>query len=170
MLLVVSVFTPRFCNTRSESLQDRLPKRLVCLRVSRTRWLDAAQSSVATKGQRLGRSSLRSNQRIEIAPPNKPALIVFSTNPLGDPIVLINDQQGRKRFDITLRVFEKCVIMIYKVMKMRKRTGTSLTTIPLNSSWVNSLTTQETEKLGSLWMSPLTRTTFPTSNFSTASS
>jgi hypothetical protein len=47
-------------------------------------------------------------------------LIVFSTNPLGDPIILINDQQGRKRFDITLRVFEKCVIIIYKVMKMRK--------------------------------------------------
>jgi hypothetical protein len=40
--------------------------------------------------------------RIEVAPPNKPALIVFSTNPLGDPIVLINDQQGRKRFGITL--------------------------------------------------------------------
>jgi len=40
--------------------------------------------------------------RIEIAPPNKPALIVFSTNPLGDPIVLINDQKGRKRFGITL--------------------------------------------------------------------
>jgi hypothetical protein len=77
-------------------------------------------------------------------------LIVFSTNPLGDPIILINDQQGRKRLGITLRVFGKCVIMIYKVMKMRKRTGTSLTTIPLNSSWVNSLTTQETEKLGSL--------------------
>jgi hypothetical protein len=40
--------------------------------------------------------------RIEVAPPNKPALIVLSTNPLGDPIVLINDQKGRKRFGITL--------------------------------------------------------------------
>jgi len=40
--------------------------------------------------------------RLEVAPPNKPALIVLSTNPLGDPIVLINDQQGRKRFGITL--------------------------------------------------------------------
>ena len=40
--------------------------------------------------------------RIEVAPPNKPALIVLSTNPLGDPIILINDQQGRKRFGITL--------------------------------------------------------------------
>jgi len=64
--------------------------------------LDAAQSSVATKERRLGRSSPRSNQRIEIAPPNKPALIVFSTNPLGDPIILVNDQRGRKRFGITL--------------------------------------------------------------------
>jgi hypothetical protein len=43
-----------------------------------------------------------SAQRIEIAPPNKPALIVFSTNPLGDPIILVNDQQGRKRLGITL--------------------------------------------------------------------
>jgi hypothetical protein len=34
---------------------------------------------------------------MEVAPPNKPALIVLSTNPLGDPIVLINDQKGRKR-------------------------------------------------------------------------
>jgi len=41
-------------------------------------------------------------QRLEIGPIYKPALIVFSTNPLGDPIVLINDQQGRKRFGITL--------------------------------------------------------------------
>jgi hypothetical protein len=40
--------------------------------------------------------------RIEVAPPNKPAMIVLSTNPLGNPIVLINDQQGRKRFGITL--------------------------------------------------------------------
>ena len=40
--------------------------------------------------------------RIEVAPPNKSALIVFSTNPLGDPIVLINDQHGRKRLGITL--------------------------------------------------------------------
>jgi len=40
--------------------------------------------------------------RIEVAPPNKPALIVLSTNPLGDPIILINDQQGRKRLGITL--------------------------------------------------------------------
>jgi hypothetical protein len=40
--------------------------------------------------------------RIEVAPPNKPALIVLSTNPLGDPIVLINDQKGRRRFGITL--------------------------------------------------------------------
>jgi hypothetical protein len=40
--------------------------------------------------------------RIEVAPPNKPALIVLSTNPLGDPIVLINDQKGRKRFGIAL--------------------------------------------------------------------
>jgi hypothetical protein len=40
--------------------------------------------------------------RLEVAPPNKPALIVLSTNPLGDPIVLINDQKGRKRFGITL--------------------------------------------------------------------
>jgi hypothetical protein len=43
-----------------------------------------------------------SAQRMEVAPPNKPALIVLSTNPLGDPIVLINDQKGRKRFGITL--------------------------------------------------------------------
>jgi hypothetical protein len=41
-------------------------------------------------------------QRIEVALPNKPALIVFSTNPLRDPIILVNDQQGRKRFGITL--------------------------------------------------------------------
>jgi hypothetical protein len=34
------------------------------------------------------------SHRIEVAPPNKPALIVLSTNPLGDPIVLINDQKG----------------------------------------------------------------------------
>ena len=40
--------------------------------------------------------------RIEVAQPNKPALIVLSTNPLGDPIVLVHDQQGRKRFGITL--------------------------------------------------------------------
>jgi len=40
--------------------------------------------------------------RIEVAPPSKPALIIFSTNPLGDSIILINDQQGRKRFGITL--------------------------------------------------------------------
>ena len=40
--------------------------------------------------------------RIEVAPPNKPALIVLSTNPLGDSIILINDQQGGKRFSITL--------------------------------------------------------------------
>jgi hypothetical protein len=43
-----------------------------------------------------------SAQRMGVAPPNKPALIVLSTNPLGDPIVLVNDQQGRKRFGITL--------------------------------------------------------------------
>ena len=41
-------------------------------------------------------------QRLEIGPIYKPALVVFSTNPLGDPIVLINDQQGRKRLGITL--------------------------------------------------------------------
>ena len=40
--------------------------------------------------------------RIEVAPPNKPALIVLSTNPFGDPIVLVHDQRGRKRFGITL--------------------------------------------------------------------
>jgi len=40
--------------------------------------------------------------RIEVAPQKKPALIVLSTNPLGDPIVLVHDQQGRKRFGITL--------------------------------------------------------------------
>jgi len=40
--------------------------------------------------------------RIEVAPPSKPALIIFSTNPLGDPIILINDQMGRRRFGITL--------------------------------------------------------------------
>ena len=41
-------------------------------------------------------------QRLEIGPIHKPALIVFSTNPLGDPIILVNDQQDRKRFGITL--------------------------------------------------------------------
>jgi hypothetical protein len=41
-------------------------------------------------------------QRLEIGPIYKPALVVFSTNPLDDPIVLINDQQGRKWFGITL--------------------------------------------------------------------
>ena len=49
-------------------------------------------------------------QRLEIGPIYKPALVVFSTNALGDPIVLINDQQGRKRLGITLDDYGNAVI------------------------------------------------------------
>jgi hypothetical protein len=71
------------------------------------RWLAALTvATIALCARSLWSLSARwehlSAQRIEIAPPNKPALIVFSTNPLGDPIILVNDQQGRKRLGITL--------------------------------------------------------------------